>query len=245
MRGRYNNADNNDLVSRIAVMERRLKDLEKGSGIGSTSIDSGTLTVTDGSISVGTIPSMYFGQVLIQGSYFSTAWIFRRADATTALTLDGDTSSTQFLSHLDRAQNIVVADDGTGGIGLARPHIGINFSEHSNTVPAITTTSATFVPLFTGRYQKQHPQIQVDVLARSSNGTTPGEVQLYDVADGSALGTPTTITAGFYGALTLGPFEVAGDFMETIEIEVQALRTSGAGTIGIRVMNAYGVGMNY
>ena len=241
MRGRYNNADN-DLISRLVVMERRLKDLEKGTGIGSTTIDSGSLTVTDGSISIGDIPNIYFGQILIEGTYFSTGWLFRRADATTALTLDGVTAGTQFLSHLDRAQNIVIADDGPGGIGLARPHIGINFVEHSNTVPSVTTTSGSLTPLFTGRYQKQHPRIRVDVLARSSAGGTTGEVQLYDVAAATLLGSPTSITSAFYGALTLGPFSVSGAYLSTIEIEIQARRTAGAGTIGIRVMNAYGEG---
>lgn len=241
MRGRYNNADN-DLISRLVVMERRLKDLEKGTGIGSTTIDSGSLTVTDGSISIGTIPSMYFGSVLIDGSYFSTAWIFRRADTSMVLTLDGTTAGTQFLSHLDRAQNIVVADDGPGGTGLARPHLNINFVEHSNTVPTVTTTSATFVPLFTGHYQKQHPRINVDVLARSSAGGTTGEVQLYDTNTGLMLGSPAAVTSSFYGVLTLGPFDVDGDYLEMIEIEVQARRTAGAGTIGVRVMCAYGEG---
>lgn len=241
MRGRYNNADN-DLISRLVVMERRLKDLEKGTGIGSTTIDSGSLTVTDGSISIGDIPSIYFGSVLIDGSYFSTGWILRRADTSTALTLDGTTASTQFLSHLDRAQNIVVSDDGPGGIGLARPHIGINFVEHSNTVPTITTTSGSLTPLFTGRFQKQHPRIRVDVLARSSAGGTTGEVQLYDVATGLLLGSPTAVTSAFYGVLTLGPVAVSGAHMATIEIEVQVRRTAGAGTIGVRIMNAYGEG---
>jgi len=242
MRGRYNNADNTDLISRLRDMERRLKDIEKGTGIGSTTIDSGSLTVTDGSISIGDIPSIYFGQVLIDGSYFSTGWIFRRADASTALTLDGTSASTQFLSHLDRAQNIVVADDGPGGIGLARPHIGINFVEHSATVPAITTTSGSLTPLFTGRFQKQHPRIQVDVLARSSSGGTTGEIQLYDVAAGLLLGSPVVVSSSFYGVLTLGPLAYSGSHMSTVELEIQARRTAGAGTIGIRVMNAYGVG---
>lgn len=242
MRGRYNNGIEHDLVARLVDMERRLKDIEKGTGIGSTTIDSGSLNVTDGSISIGTIPSVYFGQIIINESYFSTGWYFRRMDASTALTLDGDDVSSQFLSHLDRAQNIVVADDGPGGTGLARPHLNITFVEHSNILPTNTTTSGTLTPLVTARYQKQQPRIRVDVLARSSDGSTTGEIQLKDVGINTLLGSPTSITAGFYGVVTLGPFDVAGAHMETIEVEIQARRTAGAGTIGIRVMNAYGEG---
>lgn len=242
MRGRYNNAESTDLISRIADMERRLKDIEKGAGIGSTSIDSGDLSVTGGSISVGTIPSVYFGSILIDGSYFSTGWILRREDATTAMTLDGTTAGTQYLSIQDRAQNLVFADDGPGGVGLARPHIPIQFVEHSNIVPTNTTTSGTLTPLVTARLQKQQPRIIVDVLVRASTGATSGEVQLYDVGAAELLGSPTSITLGLYGVVTLGPFEFDGGFMETVELEVQARRTAGAGTIGIRIMNAYGEG---
>ena len=241
MRGRYNNTEN-DLVTRIAVMERRLKDLEKGAGIGSTSIDSGSLTVTDGSISVGSPQSIYFGQVLLNGLYFSTGWVFRRADVSVAMTLDGVDANSQYLKIQDRAQNIVFADDGPGGIGLARPHLNITFVDHSNIVPTNTTTSGALTSLSTARFQKQHPRIRADVLVRSSDGSTTGEVQLRDPTAGVLLGSPTAITAAFYGVITLGPFTFSGAHMDTVELEIQARRTAGAGTIGIRVMNAYGEG---
>lgn len=242
MRGRYNNGIEHDLISRLVDMERRLKDMEKGTGIGSTSIDSGDLAVTGGSISVGTIPSVYFGSILLNGSYFATGWVLRRADATVALTLDGVDANSQYLKVQDRAQNMVFADDGPGGTGLARPHLHINFVEHSNIVPTNTTTSGSLTPLVTARFQKQHPQIQVDVLARSSAGGTTGEIQLYDVAAAQLLGSPVAVTSAFYGVLSLGPFAFTGAHMATVELEIQVRRVGGAGTIGIRVMNAYGVG---
>lgn len=239
MRGRYNQFEENDLVAYVKNLTRRIEDLEKGAGIGSTAIDAGDLSILGGSLTVGPGAIVYMGPGVFGGDN-ATTWIFRRYDGTTALSLTGTSSGNQNWQLLDNAQNVVVSDDDSDQ-GLARPYLPINFELHSSTVPTVTTTSGTFVPLFTGRYLKQHPRAEVEVLANASTGATSGEVQLYNVSTGLVIDGPRSIGLGFYGSVILGPATVDGGFLSTQEIEIQARRTAGAGTIGIRVLNAYGV----
>lgn len=238
MRGRYNNHEENDLVSILRDLVRRIEDLERGSGIGNTSIDSGDLTIGSGSLTVGSVPSVYFGPMVF-GPDNASGWIYRRGDGSIAFTITGTAHDNQQWELQDSAGNVIVGDD-ILDIGLARPYIHFNFVEHANTVPSITTTSGTFVPLGTGRFVKQHPYVTVEVLCRASDGSTSGEVQLYNTATATSLGT-ATIALGDYSVKTLGPFAMVGTLFSYQELEVQARRTAGAGSIGIRVMNAYGV----
>lgn len=238
-RGRYNAFDDNDLISQIRELHRRIEDLEKGSGIGNTAIDAGDLSIRSGSLTVGTVPAIYMGPMVF-GADTASGWLFRRNDGTVAFTIAGTASGNQNWELRDNAANVVVSDD-DGDQGLARPYIHYHFVEHANTVPTITTTSATFVPLATGRYVKQHPYTTVEVLCRASDGSTSGQIQLYNTTTATVIDGPENITVGMYAVITLGPAVVDGAHMSYQELEIQVKRTAGAGTIGIRVMNAYGV----
>lgn len=240
MRGRYNDSEENDLTGIIKNMSRRIDDLEKGAGIGNTAIDSGDLAVKNGSFSVGALRNVYFGPVT-SGIEVNTGWILKRADGTIAFYLAGASNDDQYWAMLDNAGNIIVSDDGGSDMGLARPYLPIPFVPHSNTVPTDTTTSGTFTSLLTGRYHKQHPYVRVEVLARASDGSTSGELQLRDGTNSVILTTtPVAVGLGAYGLFVLGPVYMNVSHMSTVELEVQARRTAGAGTIGVRVMAAYG-----
>lgn len=128
----------------------------------------------------------------------------------------------------------------SNGTGLARPYIPVPFASASTTVPTDTTASATFVDLAIARYRPQHPRLSVNVLARASDGTTTGEVQV--LVGGVALAAAQTVTAGMFGYLQFGPaaLPIAYAHLASVDVTVQARRTAGPGTIGVRVMAAYG-----
>lgn len=238
-RGRYNSFED-DLVSQIRELIRRVEDLEKGSGIGNTAIDVGDLSIRSGSLTVGVAPAVYMGPMVF-GPDTAQGWTLHRNDGTTAFTIAGDSSDNQNWELRDNAGNVVMADDGPADQGLSRPYLYFQFVEHSNTVPTITTSSTSFVPLATGRYYKQHPYVTVEVLCRASDGSTSGQIQLYDVSNAKIIYGPSNITLGMYSVLTLGPAEVESTYLTYQELELQVKRTAGSGTIGIRVMSAYGV----
>jgi hypothetical protein len=236
--GRYI-TEEQDLARIVADLRKRVAALESGNRVGSTSIDKGVLRVRSGSFEVGTLPQVYFGQVAVDGN-MTPGWIFKRADGTDVFVLQGSSLSDQFWRFFDNQGNEIISDDGFSNQGLARPYISIPFAQHSTTIPVDTTTSATFTGLLSARYRKQHPRVSIDVLARSSDGSTVGEVRLIRVSTGEAIGYPALVTAGSYGIVNVVG-EVGGSHMDVMELELQARRTSGGGTIGVRVFGAYGV----
>jgi hypothetical protein len=239
---RYTTEDPNDLIQQLKELTKRVENLESGNRIGATSIDSGTFLVSSGQMVVGGTgtPEIVFFGLITYGGEPAPGWIFRRGDGTAAYALLGTSPTEQFWALYDNQENIIFSDDGVTNQGIGRPFLPIFFTEHSNTLPVLTTTSGTFTAVQTGRYQKQHPNVQVDVLVRSSGGGTTGEVRLWNATRSELVAGPNTITDGLYGLSTLGPAPVNGAHLDTMELEIQIRRTAGAGTIGARTFLAYG-----
>lgn len=237
---RYTTEDPNDLIQQLKELTKRVENLESGNRIGATSIDTGTFRVSSGEMVVGGVnfPQIVFFGLITYGGDPAPGWIFRRGDGTAAYALLGSSPTEQFWALYDNQENIIFSDDGVTNQGIGRPFMPIPFTEHSNTVPVLTTTSGTFTAVQTGRYQKQHPKVQVDVLVRSSDGSTTGEVRLWNGTRNELVAGPNTITAGLYGLSTLGPAAVNGNHMDTMELEIHIRRTAGAGTIGARTFMA-------
>jgi hypothetical protein len=140
----------------------------------------------------------------------------------------------------DAAGNVVVSADAVTGQGLATPWLPVPFTSHSTTtLPVDTTTSGTFIGLLSGRYLKQHARLWAQILCRASDGSTSGEVRIVKVSDSTQIGSTGTISLGYYGLVTIGPGDVPGGHLEEMELEVQARRTAGTGTIGVRMFGAY------
>lgn len=245
MAGKYNTGDDDNLVQQLADLRRRVADLESGNRIGATSIDKGSLRVTSGQFTVGTVPQLYFGPV-VQGTATSTGWIFRRADATIVFALQGGSDDDQYWAFYDNFENVIISDDAYRNQGLARPYIPIVFAENSTFAFNVNTTSPTFVGLWNARYTKQHPRVRVECLTRPSDVTTAGELRLFNLTTGVQIGEIVTVPAGVFTTYILGPDDVnpragiAGAHMSTQEIEVQARVTAGAGNIGVKIYAAYG-----
>ena len=146
----------------------------------------------------------------------------------------------QYLALWDRAGNVIMGDDTTSGQGLARPYVPIPFYPYP-AAPIQTTTSGSFTTLMRAAAAfHQHPRVQVGVLVQSSASTT-GEVRLYDSTNGVQVGPTLTIPGGDFSNYMLGPAALGGNHMDTLDLDVQARRLTGAGTIGVQVTTAYGV----
>jgi hypothetical protein len=236
--GKYERENPNDLLQIIARMEKRIRVLETGMGIGATSVDTGELRIPNGRLIIGEDSNVYFGPVVVGGDTV-TGWVFRRADGTIVFELVGNDENDTYFLMRDSSENIILAEDNLTNQGLARPYISVSFQEHHGKVAAISTTSATFEGTHWTRYTKQHPQLQVRVLATSGAATT-GEWQVWNNSTGTPIAGPFTIAAGFAGVQELvGP--VIGDHMSEHEIEIQARRTGGVNAIGIFFAGAYGI----
>lgn len=242
-RGRYLSGEPT-IAELVADLSKRVADLEAGNRIGYTSVDLGSLNIQGGQFQVGSI--LYLGPVTM-GSDTSDGWIFRRADGASVFVLGGASNMDQFWALYDNEQNIIVSDDGQTNRGLARPYINIPFGLHYNFTFPAATTSGSFGGMWIARFPKQHPRVQVDVLAKMSDGTTAGEIRLLNNTTGQVIAGPTAIAAGFLGVVQLGPVDLTlGSTMNlihmgTIELEVQMRRTAGAGNVSSVIYSAYGL----
>jgi len=230
-RGRYNTEQPN--VSQIiADLKRRVERLEAGNRAGYTSVDKGSLNVKSGSMTIGQSATFEEGG--------SPSVAFYRSDGSVAFTVDSPDTH-QAWALYDGVGNVVVGDDKTANQGLLRPWMPLVWTTHSNIVPTINTSSGTFTGLQSSVFFKQHPQVYIEVLCYCSDGTTAGELRVMVAGSTQQIGATQTITAGYYGLVYVGPTPVPGRHLGQVELEVQVRRTAGAGTVGVRVWDSYGM----
>ncbi|MER7280425.1 hypothetical protein ABT369_38910 [Dactylosporangium sp. NPDC000244] len=141
----------------------------------------------------------------------------------------------------DRSANFVVSDDEAAHRGLARPYIPLHAGALS--VPDSTTTSATFADVVAGSAILQHAGLYAHLLVRASDGTTGGEVRL--VVNGVQVGATLTVGLGAFAEATIGPAAVSSalgpTYSSILRIAVQARRTAGTGTVGVRLLSLLGL----
>lgn len=240
------------LVRRIVDLEREVRELKAGRRLEAASIGAGGVTVNGGAIDIkdGTLrlrhangtDLLFLGPGVIGAEPVRYLRI-RRPDGSTVLYTYGSDDGDGFWAMYDKQDNIILSDDGASGQGLARPYLPIPWASHSQSAITDTTTSAAFTGLLSTRYKKQHPKIWAQILCQASDATTAGEVRIIKTFTGDQIGATVTIPAtgpgGFYALRQIGPADVPGTFSEEMELEVQARRTAGAGTIGVRMFGCY------
>ena len=126
-------------------------------------------------------------------------------------------------------------------VGSDRPSIPVPLMP-VDTAFERSTTSGTFVDLFTASFRKANAFIEVACLARCSDGTTSGELQVVNhVGDPLpvffASQTPVVIPVGTTANaafLTQQLFSPGTEVHEAIIVTVQARRAAGAGSVIIR-----------
>jgi hypothetical protein len=227
------------LLAELAELKRRLSNLERSARAGNTSVDSGQFTVkTPG----GTVTFMVgnFGPAHSDGTPQTSLLVSREngvpAFAVRAIVADGP----QYTSFVDQGDHIYLGEDPLGG--LAAPYIPVQWSVNP-TVAEVTTTSASFVTAYRLEFFRFQPGLRVRYFYIPSDGSTTGEVRVQDLNGAGTLIGPQALPAGgiTQGILTttlLGGTAPAGLLTEC---EVQIRRTAGAGTVGLRLLQATGI----
>lgn len=244
-RGRYRTGTP-DLLDVIVRLEKRIKDLETANRLSFSSVGGGF--IINGSPFKVTLPGDYFDDVTLlevtTGTYNDKSstepgWVMRRNDGGEALGVYGNGSG-QFFAVKDHTGNFIFSDDLFSGFGIGRPWLPIPFYNSSTGLPTATTTSGTFVELQYADYSVQSPYLYMQIQVHASDGTTAGEVQV--TLSGNQVGDLITVTAGLSSIEEFGPALVRelATFGDVRDIKVMGRRTAGAGTIGVRVLGAYG-----
>lgn len=234
-----------DIMRRLRDLERMVRELMAGRRLEAASIGRGGITVKDG----GTV------QVVdAEGTALATMGaldatrrgvLLRRAGGSLAFGVygTGEGGDVGFAGIYDLAGQYIVTDDVASGRGLARPYIPVQVGEVA--VPTATTTSGSFVDLAAGMMSIQHPVLYAYLLVRASDTGTTGEVRL--TLDGNQVGNVLPVSAGAYAYASYGPSPLPATYSYGVlrELRVQARRTAGTGTIGVRVLSILGLESSY
>lgn len=136
----------------------------------------------------------------------------------------------QFLAMFDRNGNIIVSDDTNSGFGLARPHLAHAFYP-SRAQDFLKSTAASWETVWRARVEKQQPQIYGECWGATDTSGTTGQVRL--MVNGVQLGATQNAVAGTVMQFQFGPAVVAGNFGDTLNVELQAQRTAGTGNVQV------------
>ncbi|TYB97127.1 hypothetical protein FXF53_20500 [Micromonospora sp. WP24] len=232
------------LMRRIDELAAEVRELRAGRRLESASIGRGGVTVREGgTVRVYDPDGRRIAQLgdlsdFIEG--YRGVWL-GRANGQPAFIASGtgDNGEAGYAAMYDPAGNYIVSDDVIAGRGLGRPYIPLPLGEVSP--PTATTTSGSFTDLATGVFPMQHKGLYAYLLVRASDATTAGEARV--AIDGTQRGSTLPITAGSYAFASIGPFatELTDEYGSFHGVSVQARRTAGTGTIGVRVLSMIGL----
>lgn len=241
------------LMRRLADLERQIREMQASRRLEAATIGVGGLTVKGGTISVkddGAISAEYpngteafhvGAMMLSDGTPIHGVDIRRPGGEPAFWTYGTDEGVSSFWGLYDKKGNYVITDDAWTGRGLARPYIPLQVGDWASP-PTATTTSGVFQDLAAGLSAIQHPVMYGYLLVRASDATTAGETRI--CIDDNPVGPVFTISAGSFGDAYLGPFAVnvaETNYGNIHRISVQARRTAGSGTIGVRVLSLLGL----
>jgi hypothetical protein len=135
----------------------------------------------------------------------------------------------------DNANTITNSDDAVSGQGLARPWIPMPFQVAAWTEGFGKTASATFTTVCEARGYKQHPKLVIAL----RTGAVAGVGGAWRVLVNGVEAATGTIPVGSF-AIDYPMVTVPGSHMSLVSIDVQVRVTSGAGSVGAMVRDAYG-----
>ncbi|MEU8264488.1 hypothetical protein AB0C02_28180 [Micromonospora sp. NPDC048999] len=230
-----------DIMRRLRDVERLVREGAAGRRLEASSVGQGGLSVKDGgSMRVIDRDGSVLSRIGDLGGGVRGTWIARAGgEPAFGVYGTGVGDDVGFAGLYDRSGQYVVTDDAQSGRGLARPYIPIPHGEVSP--PTTSTGSTSFVTMAEGLTAIQHPVLLVYGLAMCSAGTA-GEVRV-SLDDPGPVGPVESIAAGAYRFFYLGPFAMpySGEYGMLHTIQIQARRTAGTGTIGVRVLSILGL----
>lgn len=207
----------------------------------SASIGEGGLTVRDGYVRTfppgsDVSPSFFLGRIqnAVDKSYWGTGMLLQQPDGTDIAefrTAEGDFGAGRSIARVfDSGGRVVFATDAASGQGLARPYVpgGLYPSRYADW--RVSTSADVFETLWSTRMLKQHPQLELGMRASMDTSGSTGELQV--LVNGALWGAaqPVGFSQGFF---SFGPAPVDGSHMATLDVEVQARRTSTGGAVRV------------
>jgi hypothetical protein len=235
-----------DLISKVADLQRQVDELRRAVGLSSATISRGGLTITNNAFfemddNAGHLV-VYIGPDAGGNQIFQ---LWRPGGAAIMATQLDVPSGRYFTAIRDWLGHIIFADDIQTG-GLAFPYLAVpmyplfttNVAAGSvvayNTVnvSAITTETA----LWEGRIPLgSHPRISIDGVWGQGSGSNNTTFKLY--VGGSVVGTWTE--NGTLEVARKGPFDISGVFgNESVQVQLKAV-SSGTGVVGAQVFGCY------
>ncbi len=204
---------------------------------GGITVAGGLITVLDGSGNVlCTIGTNTDGSIGLR--------TFRPAGTPMFSSMGQGTGGLNYTQVNDKFGFTAFNDDPLLG-GLQRPYLPMGPLVDASTPGTVQapTTSATYVTMQTGYCVRSHPRVRWDAIVSSSSAGTTGNVQLID-ASSNVIGV-VAVPANAVSFVTLGPVQwPAGTWApgDGQYLSVQAQRTAGTGTIGVRTTGLSGQG---
>ncbi|MFJ6235030.1 hypothetical protein ACIQH0_13090 [Streptomyces griseus] len=234
-----------DFDRRLKSLEREVRELRAARRLQNASVGSGGLRIVDGGrfsmetpegrrmVDIGAISSSDYDHA--DGTK-QQAIFLRREDgsllfACFAYPLGGG-SENQAWTFYDQNRNTILAEDTGSGTGLARPWLPMNTPTSMDSTQWPRTAAASFTTIATAWNTKWQPRLRVYGLTAAVGGGT-GEVQL--LLNGSAWGPVYSAGATIDNTDTIGDVDIGGQF----QLEVQARRLTGAGTIAAQILMMY------
>jgi hypothetical protein len=246
------------MAQRVKELEDRIRRLETARSGNAMTVDGppgitisngGGIRIEDGGTFQLRTPAdhkvLFAGTIEIPDGSGRTQQIFQvnRDDGSPAFVL-ADLGTTpghphmQALVWIDRAGNVIFADDTDGGAGLARPYLPAGvFAEI--TPPTVTTSSGSYQAMHWADCFEQNPKVTASVLVQTSAGTA-GQIRLTTGPD--QIGSVVSIPAGSFGQFTIPAAPWPNFIYEArVTVQLEARVTSGPGTIGVRPLSIWGV----
>lgn len=179
---------------------------------------------------------LYAGQAAIPDGSGRTQEVvlLSRDDGTVALEL-ADTGTVlnhphqQALQWLDRSGNIIIADDTTSGVGVARPHLQGPPLVNTNIGTWPATTAGTWATVAEAYMERQNPKLSWSISTYAPASTT-GQFRL--LAGNQQIGTTQTISNNNVGSWAdTQPWPSVVPFGQLGLIALQAQVTAGTGSV--------------
>lgn len=234
-----------DLSRRVQALERELRELRAARRLQAASVGGGGVRIVDGGrlsmetpagqrmIDIGAISNPEYDH--LDGSSQQAFW-FRRDDGSlffacfSVPSVGGDTQAWTFY---DREGNNVFAEDTNSGAGLARPYLPLNAPVANDSTTWPKGFAATFTAIATSYNTKWQPRMRVFALT-TVIGTATGDVQL--AIDGNPWGAAVTAGSPLDVTDVIPDVRIGRQF----QLEVQARRLTGTGSIAAQVFMIYG-----